>query len=338
MTVVHTATERLPLAAIEAAAERIAGVVAATPLVPLPASIGSARTVLKAESLQPIGSFKIRGAYNAVASLPEGVRARGVLAASSGNHGLGVATSARLLGVEATIVMPTDAARLKVDRIRGEGATIVAWDPSSDTGLHDLARSIATKRNLSFIHPFDDPAVMAGQGTIGLEIVAAVPDLAAVIVPIGGGGLISGIATAVKALRPKVRVIGVEPELAADARDSFKAGHLVTWPEADRRRTIADGTRTNISTRTLSHLLALVDDIVTVNEDEIRSAIALIAREARLVAEPSGALTVAAMAFHAKDLGVGGTGTVVAVLSGGNLSPEMLADALTRAPSQFPPG
>ena len=325
------AGERLTLGEIEGAAQRIAGVAATTPLSRLPVSIGSVRVLLKAESLQQIGAFKIRGAYNAVASLPADVRVRGVLAASSGNHGLGVATSARLLGVEATIVLPTDAAPLKADRIRAAGATIVDWDPSSDVGLHDLARSIAADRDLTFIHPFDDPTVMAGQGTIGLELVAAVPDLIGVIVPIGGGGLISGIATAVKGLRPDVRVVGVEPELAADARDSFKAGHLVTWSESDRRRTIADGTRTNISPRTLAHLLALVDDVVTVNEDEIRAGIALIAKEARLVAEPSGALTTAAVAFRWAELGFGDAGTVVAVLSGGNLSPELLAGVLTGA-------
>lgn len=332
MAIVRPAPELLTLPAIEDAAQRISGVAAATPLVPLPASVGSGRVLLKAESLQPIGAFKIRGAYNAVASLPADVRHRGVLAASSGNHGFGVARAARILAVDATIVMPTDASPRKASLIRAEGATIIDWDPGSTAGLHDVARSIAADRDLRFIHPFDDPSVMAGQGTIGLEIVGAVPDLAAVIAPIGGGGLISGIATAVKALRPAVRVVGVEPALAADARDSFRAGQVVTWPEAERRRTIADGTRTNISARTLAHLLAFVDDVVAVSEDEIRAAMALIAKEGRLVAEPSGALATAAAAFHFDELGIDGSGTVVAVLSGGNVAPEVLADVLNQAP------
>jgi threonine dehydratase len=329
MTAEVSAPELVTLEAIQDAASRIAGVAVETPLVRLPLPGG--RCLVKAESLQPIGAFKIRGAYNAIASLSAEARERGVIAASSGNHGMGVARSARLLDAPATVVMPADASPVKMARIRADGAAIVEWDPGSGTDLHAFAFEIAAVRDQTFIHPFDNPDVIAGQGTVGLEIATAVPDLAAVLVPVGGGGLISGTAAAIKALRPAARVIGVEPALAADARDSFRARRLVEWPTAESRRTIADGTRTNLSERTLAHLVAHVDDIIVVTEDEIRSAMAYLATEARLVAEPSGALTTAALLHHRGELGIDAeAGPIVAVMSGGNVNPDLLAEAIWR--------
>ncbi len=312
---------------IRAAAERLDGVTLRTPLIPLRYLDG--RCLLKAECLQPVGVFKLRGAYNAISRLPVEVRRRGVVAASSGNHAQGVARAARLLGAPATIVMPADAPRIKRAGVIADGASIVDWDPAGPRWLQDFADDLAVERDLPMIHPFDDLHVIAGQGTIGLEIAADAPDVAAVLVPIGGGGLISGVATAVRALAPNARIIGVEPALAADAADSFRAGRLIEWPTAEMRRTIADGTRVNLSERTFAHIRVLVDDIVTVTEDEIIDGIRRIAAEAHLVAEPSGALTTAAIIHHWDELGLDDRpGPVVALVSGGNVDLDRYRDFL----------
>ena len=197
------------------------------------------------------------------------------------------------------------------------------------------AERIAAERDLSIIPPFDDDRIIAGQGTCGLEIAEDLPDLAAVLVPVGGGGLAAGVATAIKALRPTARVIGVEPELAADARDSFRAGRVVAWPAEQVGRTIADGTRTqSIGRRNLAHLLAYLDDIVTVSEAEIEAAVRLAADECRLVVEPSGALSIAALRFRAAEAGLAGsTGSRVAVVSGGNVDPARYIGRPGRAAS-----
>lgn len=187
-----------------------------------------------------------------------------------------------------------------------------------------MAERLAAERGLAIIPPYDDDRIIAGQGTVGLEIAEDVPDLAAVLVPIGGGGLASGVAAAVRALRPGARIVGVEPELAADARDSLASGRIVAWPSELVGRTIADGTRTqSLGTRTFAHLSALMDQVVTVGEDEIAAGVRLAAEESRLVVEPSGALTVAALAFRAGEAGLDDLdGPVVAVVSGGNVDPE----------------
>ena len=308
--------------AIHAAAARLEGVALRTPLVPFLTPAGQ-RVLLKAESLQPIGAFKIRGAYNAIASLPDDVRAAGVAAASSGNHAQGVARAARLLGIEATIVMPVDAPGVKQDRVRADGATVVHWDPTGPDWIQDVADRLAAERGLPMIHAFDNDDVIAGQGTVGLELAEDVPELGAVLLPIGGGGLISGVAAALRALRPDVRIVGVEPSLAADAQESFRSGALVRWPTALGRRTISDGTRVNLVPRTFAHVRSLVDDIVTVEEGEIAAAVRLVAEGARLVVEPSGALTAAAASFHWAEAGLDAVaGTVVAVVSGGNVDPQ----------------
>ncbi len=307
--------------AIRAAARVLDGVAARTPLVAFgpPAD----RVFLKAESLQPIGAFKLRGAYVAIAALSDAERQRGVITYSSGNHAQGVARAARLLRAPAVVVMPDDAPRVKAERVAQDGAEIVTVGPSSEE-RREVAERIAAQRGLSIIPPFDDDRIIAGQGTIGLEIVEALPDVGAVLVPVGGGGLASGVAAAVRALRPATRVIGVEPELAADAAESLREGRIVRWPPDQVGRTIADGTRTSaLGPRTFAHLSALLDRIVTVTEAQIAATVRLIAEEARLVAEPSGALAPAATRFRRQESELTGLdGPIVAVVSGGNVDAD----------------
>lgn len=315
------------LAAIRAAAARLRGITLRSPLIGFGPS--DDRHVLKAESLQPIGAFKLRGAYVAVAGLQTDALARGVITYSSGNHAQGVARAARLLGAPCVVVMPSDAPAIKRARVATDGAEILLVGPSSDE-REAVARSLAAERGLAVIPPFDDDRIIAGQGTIGLEIVEDRPDVALVLVPIGGGGLASGISTAIKALRPDVRVIGVEPELAADARDSLARGEIVRWSAADVTRTCADGARTQaLGARTFAHLRAHLDGIVTVSEAEIVAGVRLAAERSRLVVEPSGALTVAALAYRSAELDLDAVdGAVVAVVSGGNVDPERYRDYL----------
>jgi threonine dehydratase len=316
------------LEVIRAAAEILRGITIRSPLLGFGPT--SDRFVLKAESLQPIGAFKLRGAYTAVASLAAAERARGVITYSSGNHAQGVARAARLLGAPAVIVMPSDAPRIKRERVEADGAEVVVVGTASDE-RQGVAESIAAERSLAIVPPFDDDRIIAGQGTIGLELVEDVADLAVVLVPIGGGGLASGVATAIKALRPSVRVIGVEPELAADARDSLARGEIVRWPAELVSRTIADGTRTQaLGHRTFAHLRAHLDGVVTVSEEEIAAGVRLAAERSRLVVEPSGALSIAAMAFHAGELGLREAGgSVVTIVSGGNVDPERYREFLS---------
>jgi threonine dehydratase len=321
------ATGLVGLDRVRAAAARLRGIATRTPLVPF--GPPERRQFLKAESLQPIGAFKIRGAYNAIASLSEEERARGVVTYSSGNHAQGVARAARLLGISAVVVMPEGAPAIKAARVAADGAEIVWVDPSSDVRQR-VAEQLARERGLAIIPPFDDDRIIAGQGTVGLEIVEDLPDVAAILIPVGGGGLASGVAAAVRALRPNARLIGVEPELAADARDSLAAGRIVAWSSDDVSRTIADGTRTTaLGARTFAHLSVLLDGIVTVSEAEIAAAVRLIAEESRLVAEPSGALGVAALRFRSSEAGLGTVdGPVVAIVSGGNVDPERYREYL----------
>jgi threonine dehydratase len=314
-----TGADLVGLPAIQAAAALLDGVVLRTPLVPY--GRPDERVFLKAESLQSIGAFKIRGAYVAIAALSPEERGRGVITYSSGNHAQGVARAARLLGTTAVVVMPDDAPPIKRDRVAADGAEIVIVGPASDE-RQARAESIAAERGLAIIPPFDDDRIIAGQGTIGLEILEDLPATGLVLVPVGGGGLASGVATSIKSLRPDVRVIGVEPELAADARESLATGSIVRWSAAEVARTIADGTRTqSLGVRTFAHLRAYLDGIVTVSEAEIAAGVRLAAEWSRLVVEPSGALSIAALTFHRDELGGGGGGDVVAVVSGGNVDP-----------------
>ncbi|AXI79001.1 threonine ammonia-lyase [Peterkaempfera bronchialis] len=317
-------------AELEAARERIAGVAVRTPLMPCPwADDGEGRSLLlKPENLQPTGAFKLRGAYNRLAALTPEQAARGVVAQSSGNHAQAVAYAAQLLGIKAVIVMPDTSPVVKVAATRSYGADVRLVTPAErDT----VPVRLAEEYGYVHVPPYDDPYIIAGQGTAGLEIAedAAALGLAVdtVLVPVSGGGLISGIAAALRLTLPGVKVIGVEPELAADARQSLRSGRLTSWPAADTYRTLADGLRTtSLGLLPFEHIRTHVDDIVTVGEDDIRAAVAVLARRGRIVAEPSGAVATAAYLFHRDALPPGRTH--VAVVSGGNIDPGLLAELL----------
>jgi threonine dehydratase len=312
------------LAEIREAARLLASVAVRTPLLPVPRLHPD--LLIKPESLQPTGSFKLRGAYTAISAAGQRAREHGVIAHSSGNHGHAVAYAAALLGVRAVVVVPSTAPKVKTDAIEYYGAELVTVAPT-------LAARVAATEELSAQHgyvvipPFDDRAVIAGQGTIGLEIAADCPRVDLVLVPISGGGLISGIAAAIRATCPEAAVVGVEPEFAADARDSLRRGERVVWPSADVQRTIADALRVEqVGVLPFAHLRELVTGIVTVTEEEMRTAIRLLARHAGLVAEPGGSAAVAAWLFHAAELPA--ARTPVAVLSGGNIDPALLTSIL----------
>jgi threonine dehydratase len=308
---------------IEAAQRRIAGVALRTPLLPAAwASADGRDLALKPENLQPIGAFKIRGAYNAIAALSEGERPAMIVTHSSGNHARGVAYAAQAFGIPATIVMPDTTPPAKVDRTRELGATVELVDPGRRASR---AEEIVAELGAALVPPYDDPMVIAGQGTVGAEILADVPDLDVVIVPVSGGGLISGVAVAIKAVRPDVKVIGVEPELAADARDSLRSGERREWPIERVQRTIADALRiTAVGELPWEHIRTYVDDILAVTDDELRAAVRQLALRSGLVAEPGGAASVAACLFHSPELPPGRR--CVAVVSGGNIDPGLFAD------------
>jgi threonine dehydratase len=307
---------------IRAAALILRGVATRTPLVPF--GRPERRHWLKAESLQPIGAFKLRGAYVAAAMLTPAERARGLITYSSGNHAQGVARAARLFGVPAVIVMPSDAPALKRARVEADGAQVIVVGTASDE-RKQVAEEIAAERGLAIIPPYDDRRIVAGQGTVGLEIAEDMSDVAAVLVPIGGGGLAAGVCAALRALVPGARLIGVEPELAADARESLAADRIVRWDAERVSRTIADGTRTqSIGRLNFAHLREQMDLIVAVSEGEIAAAVRLAAEDARLVVEPSGALPIAAMRFRAGEAGLRDLdGPIVGVVSGGNVDPDL---------------
>jgi threonine dehydratase len=312
------------MAEIREAARLLASVTVRTPLVPVPRLHRDLR--VKPESLQPTGSFKLRGAYTAISLAGRRARERGVIAHSSGNHGHAVAYAAALLGVPAVVVVPSTAPAIKTEAIEYYGARLVTVAPTLAARVA-ATEELAAEHGYVVIPPFDDRAVIAGQGTIGLEIAADCPTVDLVLVPVSGGGLISGIAAAIRASGAGAAVVGVEPELAADARDSFRRGERVAWPAADAQRTIADALRVEqVGELPFAHLRALVTDIVTVSEDELLTAVRLLARQAGLVAEPGGAAAVAAWLFHAAELPP--ASTPVAVLSGGNIDPGLLARVL----------
>ena len=317
-----TPTTTVGLAEVEAAAARIAPHAVRTPLLRLPVA---GDVLVKPESLQRTGSFKFRGALNALTSLSTAQLARGVVADSSGNHAQGVAAAASLLGAPATIVMPENAVELKVARTRALGAEVVRCGSSSDERAR-VAAELRDERGLEYVPPFDDPRIIAGQGTVGLEIVRDL-DVDTVVVCVGGGGLLSGVATAVKAIRPGARVVGVEPELAADAQESLRTGVRARWSAADVGRTVCDGVRTQqLGELTFEVIGRLVDDIVTVSDDAVLEAMRFYALEAKLTVEPTGALTLAALQSGA----VEAVGRTVLIASGGNVDPALLAAVLAR--------
>jgi len=312
------------LAEIREAARLLASVAVRTPLIPVPRLHPD--LLIKPESLQPTGSFKLRGAYTAISASGRQARERGVIAHSSGNHGHAVAYAAALLGVRAVVVVPSTAPRIKTEAIEYYGAELVTVAPTMSARVA-ATEDLSAKYGYVVIPPFDDRAVIAGQGTIGLEIAADCPRVDLVLVPVSGGGLISGIAAAIRASCPGAAVVGVEPELAADARDSLRRGERVAWPAANVQRTIADALRVEqVGVLPFAHLRELVTEIVTVSEDEMLIAIRLLARQARLVAEPGGAAAVAACLFRRHELPA--AGTPVAVVSGGNIDPQLLTSIL----------
>jgi threonine dehydratase len=320
------------LTQIRAAAARIARIAVKTPLVeaafPALSGHGTGKQIwLKAESLQPIGAFKIRGAANKILQLTPSEIARGVITYSSGNHAQGVAYVAREVGAKAVIVMPSNAPAIKRAATLALGAEIVDVGPASSERLA-VAEQLVREHGYVVVPPYDDEQIIAGQATCGLEIAEELPDVDLVLSPVSGGGLLSGVAAAVKQLRPQAKVFGVEPELAGDTAESFRAGKVVEWPAELTSRTIADGLRTqSVGQRNFAHIQAFVDGIVTVTEAEIRAAMRAIVAATRLVPEPSGAVATAALLFHAAELP--SYTRAVAVVSGGNVAPELLAQILT---------
>ena len=301
---------------IRDAAARISGLVVRTPLLPCP---WADELWLKPESLQPIGAFKLRGATNALHRLDLDHRRAGVVTHSSGNHGQALAYAGRALGIPVTVVMPDVSTPLKIDATRGYGAEVILVPQAA---RETVAKQFVAERGMTLIPPYDHPDIIAGQGTVGLEIFEDLSNVDVVVVPVGGGGLSSGVATAIKALAPHVAVIGVEPAVAADAAESLAAGVVRIWPEQRMLSTVADGLRTPLSELTLAHLSAHLDAIVTVSEDEILDTVKVLARRGRLIAEPSGAAATAAVLHHRDELPAGRT---VAVVSGGNIDPRLAA-------------
>lgn len=332
------AEDLVSLAAIRAAAARIASIAVKTPLIRAPFPGLSGRGVgldkgkqiyLKAESLQPIGAFKIRGAANKILQLTPAEIARGVITYSSGNHAQGVAYAAREVGAKAVIVMPSNAPAIKRAATLALGAAIVDVGVASSERLAK-SDSLVREHGYIVIPPYDDEQIIAGQATCGLEIAEALPNVDLVLAPVSGGGLLSGVAAAVKQLSPRTKVFGIEPELAADTAESFRTGAIVTWPAELTSRTIADGLRTqSVGQRNFAHIRAFVDGIVTVTEAEIRAAMRAIVATTRLVPEPSGAVAVAALLFHSAELPA--YTTAVAIVSGGNVDPAQLAQILTES-------
>jgi threonine dehydratase len=307
---------------IKDARERIKDVINATPLVK-DAMLGTrirGRALLKAESLQRAGSFKIRGAYNKISRLSAEERERGVITASAGNHAQGVALAAKLNGIRATIVLPVFAPLTKIMATKSHGADVIMYGNTFDEAV-EHSRELQKEHGFTYVHAFDDDLIIAGQGTIGMEIAEAEPDVTTVVVPIGGGGIISGIATAIKELKPGVRVIGVQAENVAPVNLSLKAGHPV---EAPYKQTIADGIAIKRpAERTLAIIKDKVDEVVEVSEEEIAEAIFHLAQNAHLVVEGAGAAGVAALLSGKAKFGE--NETVCAVLCGGNIDGNLLA-------------
>jgi threonine dehydratase len=314
--------ELVTLDEIRAAAARIRGVALRPPLLRW-----DDRTWLKPESLQPVGAFKMRGAYNAVASLTDEERARGVVTYSSGNHAQAVARAARLLGAHAVIVMPEDAPPVKVAGVRRDGAEIVFAGLTGEE-RQAIALEHVERDSRVMIEPYDDRRIIAGQGTCGLEIAEDLPGVTSVLIPVSGGGLSAGIATAIKSLAPNARVIGVEPELAADAKESLEKGEIVRWDGALTTRTMADGLRVeHLGWLPFLHLRRFMDEIVTVSEEQLAEAMRQLATRARLVVEASGAAGMAAHLSGAAPQPEGDDQRVI-VISGGNVDPAAFAEIL----------
>ncbi|TAM59333.1 pyridoxal-phosphate dependent enzyme [bacterium] len=306
---------------VRAAAKRLAGVAHRTPVVRVHAldERAGAQLFLKCENLQRVGAFKFRGAYNALSQLDAGERAKGVLAFSSGNHAQGVALAARLLGIAATIVMPNDAPASKLAATRGYGAEVVQYD-RYQVNREELAHELQARTGATLIPPYDDPRIMSGQGTTALELLEEVPDLDVLLVPTGGGGLLSGCTVAATALRPGIAVYGVETEAGNDWWQSWQRGERV---EIGVPKTIADGMQTTSPGRlTFPIVRALAAGIVLVSDEEVTQALRLLLERGKLLAEPSGATSLAAALYGKVDLAGKKAGIVI---SGGNVDMSRLA-------------
>ncbi|HEY1660324.1 MAG TPA: threonine/serine dehydratase [Candidatus Sulfotelmatobacter sp.] len=313
------------LSDILASQARLHGITTHTPLVRFPLCDADPRSLfVKAENQQPIGAFKLRGAYNKIASLGPEERKRGVITYSSGNHAQGVAYAARALGTKAVIVMPENAPAIKREATAALGAEIVFVGPGS-VERQRKAEELAAQHGYVIVPPYNDEHIIAGQGTMGLEILEDLPEVEMVLAPVGGGGMVSGVAAAIKLSKPSVKVIGVEPELASDAQASFRAGKIVQFPASEVTRTMADGLRTqSVGEINFQHIEKFVDDIITVTEDEIRQAMQYLCANPATIAEPSGAVAVAGFIFHAQQLPM--AKLAVAVISGGNIDPKLLEE------------
>jgi threonine dehydratase len=307
------------LQALRAAAKGLVGVAVRTPLRPLPAlgRIAGVPVALKCEHLQPAGAFKIRGAYTAISRIPPEIRSRGVITYSSGNHGQAVAYAARQLGIRAVVVMPERAPAVKVEGVRRLGGEVVISGNSS-ADRYEQACRIAEAEGLAMVPPYESLDVISGQGTCGLEILEDAPDVAAILVPVGGGGLIAGIAAAMAALKPEVEVVGVEPAGAAKLSRALEAGTPV---QLDRTESMADGLLPlSIGHIPFSVLSGIVHSSVQLTEEEITAGVRFLYHEAGLSVEPSGAVTTAALLSQR----VRPSGPTVAVVSGGNVDPDLL--------------
>lgn len=322
------------LETIRDAAKRIENIAVRTPLmraaIPGLSGYGTAKEIrLKAESLQPMGAFKMRGAANKILQLtPEEIK-RGVITYSSGNHAQAVAYAARHVGAKAVIIMPSNAPAIKRAATISYGAEVVDVGPASSERLA-AAERLVREHGYVVVPPYDDEQIIAGQATCGLEIIEEWPEVDLVLAPVSGGGLLSGVAAAVKQMKPQAVVFGVEPELAGDTAESFRRGEIVTWGAELTSRTMADGLRTqSVGVRNFAHIQAFVQGVITVTEAEIRAAMRAIVAATRLVPEPSGAVPVAALLFHAAELP--DYRRAAAVISGGNVDPAMLAEVLTES-------
>ncbi|MDX9967213.1 MAG: threonine ammonia-lyase [Sulfuricurvum sp.] len=312
----------IDLATIHEAARRIRGTVVETPFAYAPrlSEESGCEIYLKKENLQVTGAFKIRGAYNKIATLSDEERSRGVIAASAGNHAQGVAMAAQIFGIRALIVMPESTPLTKINGVRYYGAEVILAGSNYDEA-YAYASTYGREHGMVFVHPFADEAVMAGQGTIALEMIGTIADLDAVVIPVGGGGLISGMASAIKALDPRIRVIGVSAQGAPAMKESFDAKKAI---DSTAVRTIADGIAVrDTSEVTLGHILETVDQIVTVDDEEIANAILFLLERQKLVVEGAGAAGVAAL-LHGKLPELNGK-KVGTVLSGGNMDVTLLS-------------
>ena len=312
---------------ILSAAEQLDGKSIMTPVLSSPEinRLAGCEVLIKCENLQHIGAFKFRGAYNAISRLSVEQKERGVIAYSSGNHAQAVAYVCHLLGVPATIVMPDNAPKRKLEGTRRFNPKIVLYNPDTET-RESVAEALNPDGALTLIPPFNHPDILTGQGTSALELHQAHPDLKAILVPCGGAGLLSGSALATKGVNRNCQVIGVEPELADDATQSFQSGQIVS---IDYPNTIADGTRTlSVGDITFALMQQHVDDMWLVSESQIMEAVKLLFNELKQVVEPSGALGLAALLSKAADKVFAPTDKVGVIISGGNIDPETLCNIM----------